>query len=111
MSKHDQRKYDLTLLKQSVIVAGFMLTAIFSPDIRGSISSQSSITPIISDRVLALEMQNSEHAKMTNQLDNHATIINDLKGAVGELTIQVKALAEMVSDMQDREYARLSSGS
>ena len=112
MGKHDQRKHDLTLLKQGFIVAIFMMAVIFGPDLRGTIiKSQGSMSSGISERVLTLEMQNVEHATLINHLEQNTIIIGDLTEAVGILTVQVEGLAAMVSDMQDREYARLSGGS
>jgi len=102
---HDERKRDLTLLKQGIIVGIFIVAVIFGPIIRGAI-----FKPPVSDhsnRITRLETQNDEHARITSQMGRQATIIEGLQSAQAQLIVQVEALATMVGAMQQREFARL----
>lgn len=111
-NKHDQRKWDLTLLKQGIIVGTFITAVIFGPDIRGSISGASAASEraTVTDRVLTLEMQNEEHTRLAGQIANQSEIMSGLQQTQAKLVVQVKILAEVISAMQDREFMRLEAG-
>ena len=101
----NQRKRDLTLLKQGMIVGIFLVATVLSPDIRGVLGG----SVAVSDRVLLLEYQNGDHAKMQEQINGQMVIIDGLQQAQSQMIGQVEALSEMVDGMQEREYERLMS--
>lgn len=106
MSKTKQSERDYTMMKQA-FMAGMIITAVvFAPIIRGALFGSSS-SPMISDRVLRLEVQNGEHARLAEQLISQSGIITGMQEAQAEMFAQVRILAEMVNAMQKREFARL----
>ncbi len=119
MSRRDLRKWDLTLLKQGIIVGVFIMAVIFGPEIRGSIIYPSSAggrtskvggAVAVADRVLKLEMQNKEHTRLAEQLSNQSEVMNGLQQTQAQLIVQVKVLSEVVGAMAEREFARLEAG-
>ncbi len=113
MSKHeDQRKWDLTLLKQGIIVGVFIMAVIFGPDIRGSVfysSPSDGGAMAVANRVLTLEMQNKEHGRLAEQFANQSEVINGLQQTQAQLIVQVKVLSEVIGAMAEREFARLEA--
>lgn len=104
MSK-DLRKWDLTLLKQGMIVVVFLVATVLSPDIRGAFGDSTAV----SDRVLRLEVQNEDHGRMQQQINGQMNVIDGLQKAQVQMIAQVEALSQIVNAMQDREYERLIS--
>ncbi len=103
--KEDQSQRDYTMMKHAFL-AGMITLAIFiAPIVRGAFFKTSSTD--YTDRILRLEVQNTEHVRLAKQLDNQATISDGLQIAQAQLIAQVKILAEVVSVMQQREFARL----
>jgi len=103
--KETQTQRDFTMMKHAFLAGMITLAIIFAPAVRGALFKSSSTD--YTDRILRLEIQNGEHARLAKQLDSQATISDGLQIAQAQLIAQVKILAEVVSVMQQREFARL----
>ncbi len=96
------------MMKQAFMAGMIVMAVIFAPIIRGALLGSSS-SSVMSDRVLRLEVQNGEHARLAEQLISQSGIIDGMQEAQAKMFAQVKILAEMVNAMQKREYARLEA--
>ena len=81
---------------------------VFAPLIRGALFGAGS-PAVDPERLLRLEIQNQEHARLAGQIGDQADIIDGMQDAQAQLVVQVKVLAEVVTAMQKREFARLES--
>ena len=104
--KEDQSQRDYTMMKHAFLAGMITLAILFAPIVRGAFFKTTPATDA-TDRILRLEIQNTEHARLAKQLDSQAIISDGLQIAQAQLIAQVKILAEVVSVMQQREFARL----
>ncbi len=106
MNKEQSRtQRDYTMMKHAFLAGMITLAIIFAPAVRGALFKSSSTD--YTDRILRLEVQNGEHARLAEQISAQATFIDGLQQAQAKMVVQVKILAEVVSAMQQREFARL----
>ncbi len=105
--KQTQTQRDYTMMKHAFLAGMITLAVIFGPIVRGAFFKTTPAVGVDANRILRLEMQNSEHTRLAKQLGSQATIINGMQLSQAQLIAQVKILAEVVSVMQQREFARL----
>ncbi len=106
------QKRTVSILKQGIWIGFLTFAIIFGPDIRASVfNDRPSSAPVsaadLAERVLKVELQNKEHVRLAGQISGQSEIMSGLQQAQAQLIIQVKILSEVVSAMQQREFARL----
>ncbi len=103
--KQSQIQRDYTMTKHAFLAGMITLAVIFGPFVRGALFKSSSTDS--TDRILRLEIQNGEHARLAEQYRVQAAFVAGLQQAQAKMVVQVKNLAEVVNAMQQREFARL----